>query len=329
MEKIFWNDREQRLRAFWRMLIQGELSLLLMLCFGIVLSVVLLLGNFLSAGIPDLSDLESQMMLSPASLLISGVGGFLALLLSTFVAGRFLDRRSFADFGFRFSRGWWLDFGFGLVLGALLMAGIFGVEYALGWVTVKATFATSLQNWPFPVALLIYGLLFLCVGIYEELWFRGYQLRNLAEGLNLSFLGSKNALLSAWLLSSLAFGVAHLGNPGATLFSAFNIALAGIFLGFGYVLTGELALPIGLHIAWNFFQGNVFGFPVSGTLSTTSFLVIEQGGPVLWTGGVFGPEGGILGIVAMVVGSLLTLLWVRYRHGDVKLHTRLSTYAVR
>jgi hypothetical protein len=101
--------------------------------------------------------------------------------------------------------------------------------------------------------------------------------------------------------------------------------LAGVFLGLAYVLTGELAIPIGLHITWNFFQGNVFGFPVSGgDFSQATFIAIEQGGPDVWTGGAFGPEAGLMGIVAMLVGSGLIVLWVRWRRGSVGLHLPLA-----
>ena len=84
-----------------------------------------------------------------------------------------------------------------------------------------------------------------------------------------------------------------------------------------------------MHIAWNFFQGNVFGFPVSGTTSVTSFITIQQGGPTLWTGGAFGPEGGLLGILAMLVGSLLIWGWVQSRYGRATLRRSLAEYAPR
>ena len=100
------------------------------------------------------------------------------------------------------------------------------------------------------------------MGISEETVFRGYQLKNAAEGLNYASLGPRGAILPAWVLSSVFFAVLHADNPNATPVSTLNIALAGLMLGFGYVLTGELAIPIGLHITWNFFQGAVYGFPV-------------------------------------------------------------------
>ncbi len=90
-------------------------------------------------------------------------------------------------------------------------------------------------------------------------------------------------------------------------------------------MTGKLAIPIGLHITWNFFQGNVFGFPVSGTLANvTTFIAIEQGGPDLWTGGASGPEAGLIGIIAMVLGVVLTVVWVYWRYGSVSLHLPLA-----
>jgi uncharacterized protein len=86
-------------------------------------------------------------------------------------------------------------------------------------------------------------------------------------------------------------------------------------LGVGYVLTGQLAIPIGVHISWNFFQGNVFGFPVSGLDGLgAKFLATETSGPELWTGGVFGPEAGLLLPFAIALGSLMTFSWVRFRH---------------
>jgi hypothetical protein len=102
--------------------------------------------------------------------------------------------------------------------------------------------------------------------------------------------------------------------------------VAGLFLGLGFILTGELAIPIGLHITWNFFQGYVFGFPVSGIGRTTSFIGINQGGPDLWTGGAFGPEAGLIGLLAMLLGSLLIGLWVRLLYGKVRLDTELAQY---
>ncbi len=327
METLFWNEREHRLRAFWRLLMYAELYIILTLIFGLGLAFLWVVVSVVASGGYDAARINAGITDSPFFLLASSVGSLLATLFCTAVAGRFLDRRPLDDFGFRFRRGWWLDFGAGLALGALLMSGIFAMEWALGWVSVTGFFQTT-QNWPFPIMVLVYGILFLCVGIYEELLFRGYFLRNLAEGLNLARLGPVVALLLAWIGSSLVFGAAHLSNPGATFFSTANIALAGIFLGMGYMLTGELAFPIGLHIAWNVFQGNVFGFPVSGTTSTTSLIAIEQGGPEIWTGGVFGPEAGILGIIAMVMGSLLTWLWVRYQTGQAHLQTRLAVYGL-
>jgi hypothetical protein len=127
------------------------------------------------------------------------------------------------------------------------------------------------------------------------------------------------------VLSSALFGYLHADNPNATLLSTANVLLAGMMLGFGYVLTGELAIPIGLHVTWNFFQGTVFGFPVSGlSFPGATFLRTDQSGPALWTGGPFGPEGGLLAPGAMAVGILLTALWVRLRRGRIAIYSPIA-----
>ena len=262
---------------------------------------------------------------SPALSVISAISILMGVLLSAWLAGRFLDRRPFADFGLHLNGGWWLDLFFGMALGALLMTSIFLVELGLGWTTVTGAFETIEPGMPFALGMLFPVAVFLCTGVSEEMLFRGYELRNAAEGLNHPTLGPRAAILAAWGLSSIFFGLHHLGNPNATPLSTFNIVLAGLLLGLGYVLTGELAIPIGLHITWNFFQGNVYGLPVSGhqPLGAT-FLSVEQGGPSLWTGGAFGPEAGLLEPVAVLAGCLLIALWVRLRRGKTAIHTRLA-----
>ena len=140
-------------------------------------------------------------------------------------------------------------------------------------------------------------------------------------------MGRKGAVLLAWLISSSLFGLLHVFNPNRSAVSTINLVLVGLILGLGYILTGSLAIPIGLHITWNFFQGNVFGFPVSGNdFSTATVIAIRQGGPELWTGGAFGPEAGLVGVAAMALGALLIVLWVRWRYGDVRLCTDLAVY---
>jgi membrane protease YdiL (CAAX protease family) len=246
------------------------------------------------------------------------------VLVSVWFAGRFFDRRPFSGFGLRLNGEWWIDFGFGLFLGALLMTGIFLAELAAGWIEVTGTFETSNGMSFFP-AILAPIALFLCVGFYEELLSRGYQLTTIAEGLNYPGLGPRGAVALAWVLSSFLFGLLHSTNPGATLASTINITFAGLLLGTGYVLTGRLGISIGLHITWNFFQGNVFGFPVSGigTIGAT-FVSVEQGGPILLTGGPFGPEAGLIGLATMPVGGFLIWLWVRARSGKATLRTSIA-----
>jgi hypothetical protein len=138
-------------------------------------------------------------------------------------------------------------------------------------------------------------------------------------------IGPRAAIIIATLLTSVVFGVAHAANPNAGAGSTLHIAFAGVMLATGYLLTGELAIPIAVHITWNFFQGNVFGFPVSGTaVRSATFVRIEQSGPDLWTGGAFGPEAGLLGLGAMILGVLLTILWVRWRYHQVALDLSLA-----
>jgi uncharacterized protein len=312
----------RRIRALWRLLGQFVVFVVATALFS---SLLALAWFFVRRGELTPGGPTGTAPNFPALLFIGSLGSVLGVFLSVWLAGRYLDRRPFADFGFHLSGGWWLDLLFGLALGALLMTFVFLIELGSGWVKITGAFETARPGTPFALAILLPAGLLVCVGVYEETLSRGYQLRNAAEGLNYPALGPCGAILLAWILSSIFFGALHVGNPNATFLSTANIALAGILLGLGYVLTGELAIPIGLHITWNFFQANVYGFPVSGLRPVGAmFLEITQGGPTSWTGGPFGPEAGLIGVAAMILGGLLMALWVRLRSGKVAIHTTLA-----
>ncbi len=311
IKNIFWNTEQARLRAAFRILIQ------------LTAFFILMKGLAALFGVPG--EITGNMSLW-IYLAVAAVRLF-RVLISVWLSGRFLDHRPFADFGLRITKKWWQDLGFGLGLGILLIGSVFLIELAAGWVTISDTLHTANSEGSFILKLIVFVILFVCVGFSEELNSRGYHLTNIAEGFNFKAIGPKYAIVIAVFLSSILFGIFHLGSPGANLISIFIIFLMAILLSIAYVLTGRLAIPIGVHIAWNLFQGNVFGFPVSGTTfaaETVTFFSIQQSGPDLWTGGAFGPEGGLLGLLVIIAGIFLMVGWVRFRYGGIKLYTPVA-----
>jgi membrane protease YdiL (CAAX protease family) len=140
-------------------------------------------------------------------------------------------------------------------------------------------------------------------GFMEELLFRGILFRWLEE-----FGGSWFALA----LTSALFGLGHIFNPNATALSAFAIALeAGVLLGGAYMLTRNLWMPIGLHAAWNFTQGEIFDVPVSG-LDSHGLVEAQLSGPQILSGGAFGLEASLIAmVIATAAGVALVVLAVR------------------
>lgn len=328
---IFWNRSERRLRALWRILLQS----IVMFFLSGIMSFAVILGMFFVPGgagtVLNRTDmyhaLLNYFMINPYASLIIMLASFLVIFVSIRLAARILDHRPFAAFGFHFNRQWWLDFLFGLGLGAVLMTIIFTIEWGIGWVIILP------ENEPIGTSLFILMLIglvkFILVGIQEELISRGYHLVNLAEGLNLPTIGRRTAAWLAFFLSSVVFGLLHLGNPHVSIASILNLCIAGVLLGLPYLLTGELALSIGVHITWNYFQGFIYGFPVSGIPTSNSLILIQQSGPSLMTGGAFGPEGGLVSVIVMALGIGLSILWVRATRGRLSLNERIGVYTTR
>jgi len=135
--------------------------------------------------------------------------------------------------------------------------------------------------------LLLTAVVFIVAAAAEETAFRGYPLQTLLRA---------HPFWIAALPSSLIFALVHLGNPNAaSAFTFINTLLAGIWLAVGYWRARNLWFPLGLHWAWNWVQGAVLGFPVSGitTLAAEPLLRAQDAGPVWLTGGAYGIEGGL------------------------------------
>jgi hypothetical protein len=192
---------------------------------------------------------------------------------------------------------------------------IFAVELAAGLITVEQLFLSRPGlgiDAGFPVAFVLTVLMFVAVGVGEEVFVRGYLLTNIAEGLNgLGPVGPRTAIGTAAALTSALFGVLHLANPNATFISAFNISVVGLFLAWTYIVTADLGIAIGVHITWNLSLSSVYGFPVSGLTTPATILDVSQTGDPLVTGGAFGPEAGLVVYLALAVAIGLTWWWVR------------------
>lgn len=120
------------------------------------------------------------------------------------------------------------------------------------------------------------------------------------------------------LISSAFFGAAHAFNPGATVTSSLAIALeAGVLLAAAYVLTGRLWFPMGLHAAWNFSEGSLYGLSVSGFTAKNALTHGNLQGPVILTGGSFGPEASIVAVI-LCLGVAIVLLWLAAKRGRIQ-----------
>ncbi|WP_254272964.1 CPBP family intramembrane glutamic endopeptidase [Haloarcula marina] len=248
------------------------------------------------------------------------LGGFVVVLaVGTLGSARFLDRRSLAGYGLGVDREWARQAAVGAAVATASNAFAFAAVLLAGWASV-AGFAETPGILPFLPALAITFCLVTVAATWEEVVFRGIILTNLVEGTD-GYLPRWVAVGLSLTLTVVVFAFLHGGKVTAVSQYGYYL-LAGVLLGGLYVLTGDLALSIGFHVAYNFTMSVVFGLGVSQ--QTPELLVLTVTGPTRWVG-----EEGLIHVVAVVLAGIALLAYVRWRDGRLAVAETIGTWCGR
>lgn len=205
----------------------------------------------------------------------------------------YFERRPFSDLGLTLKghvRGLW----YGLLVAMLLYLIGFGLSLAMGEVEV-----TGFQF--DPLNLLGTFVFCLLVALTEEIMMRGYILGRLLHTRMNKFL--------ALFVSALLFALLHIFNPNVAFLPMLNLVIAGMLIGASYLYTRNLCFPISLHLFWNWIQGPILGYQVSGNDLGTSLLTLHLPEENVLNGGAFGFEGSLICTVLMIIFTILIVWW--------------------
>ena len=219
---------------------------------------------------------------------------------SSFLAGTFLaawvllknwDHLPITDLGLSL-KGRAKDIFWGTFVALAIYTVGFGILYGLGEVEITAVHFSAYD-------FLLSWVLMLLVALAEEIAFRGFVLGHLlTAGVN---------RFVALFLSSALFSLMHIFNPNFSLIAFLNILLAGILIGSTYIYTRNLWFPIALHLFWNWLQGPILGFEVSGGRLGGTLLSLELPEENIINGGAFGFEGSVLCTALMIIAIAIIL----------------------
>jgi uncharacterized protein len=288
LRTAFWDDQRGRARIPW-------------------LIAIPLVGAFVATSADGI--VPGELPLPLAALLASGAPALVAILL-VISSQRWLGGRGLADYGLAVDRRWMVDLIAGLGFGLLAVSIPFLVAIGVGRAEVVAVFdAGDLALWP---GIVLYVVAMLCTGLWEELVLRGVFLCNAADGLR-RWLAPHRAVAGGLVLSAVVFALGHFGQTGASA-TMLTFILSGVVLGVVYLFSGNLALVIGAHAAFNITSNLLFARAgeASEGLSAIMRLEVDPDLPLL-------ASGGLLEFAAFALVGLFGLLWLRNSRGAVSM----------
>jgi len=286
---FFLNPQTKLLRSGWR---------------ALAFMFVLVLPQWLMTALFKPAKLESGAVFEVSLTMIFAYAVLVVwVVLISWLCLRFLDRLSLRSLGFALHRNWRRELGLGFAISAMMIAVIVALQAIVGGTRIApnpvwwrgggvdaAGLLLTCREILLALALLILA------GAFEELVYRGYLLQTLLRGL---------PPMLPILLLSICFGLGHLENPNRTFFSTANTVLAGVWLAVAYLKTRSLWFPTALHFGWNWTMGALAGLPISGlSIPQHPILVSVSGGPLWLTGGGYGPEGGAMATVVIILSTL-------------------------
>ena len=229
-------------------------------------------------------------------LVINSIVSLAVALIAGWLCGKYLEALPFEALGASLNRRWATHLLAGLAGGAVT----FAVGAGIGMLTGGLSFSTnsSANSESIISTLVVSFLIFAAAAAFEEALFRGYILQ--------TFMRSDLALFGV-LLTSTLFATVHNANPSASTLSWINTFIAGVWFAIAYLKTRDLWLPTGLHLAWNWTQGSIFGVEVSGLKEIVNAPLLREmdSGPAWLTGGDYGIEGGVVTTFALVVSTVV------------------------
>ncbi len=274
------------IRAGWRLLI----SLALFLGIAFVVQWILAHTPYIEKHFPR-NQSNGPVVMTPAlGMLLEGLNLFFLLFAVSIMM--LIEKRSFADYGLpakgMFGKRFWIGVPYGFVMLSLLLVAIAALHgFTLGSVDLSHEEALKFG--------VLYGIVFILVGLFEEFSFRGYLQATLGSGIG---------FWPAAILLSIAFGALHLGNTGEAIFGAAMAGAFGLVAAFSLARTGNLWFAIGLHAGWDWAETYFYGVPDSGLMARGHLFSATFHGANWLTGGTVGPEGSYLVLGVLLLGAL-------------------------
>lgn len=282
--KKWFKNAEGQVRSGWKIILALGLMTILT---GILSIPVLVIGS-------NVNTPTDLILENPVSGLFMVLAQLIAVILTVFI---FLkkEKKKWKDVGLTSLRSQGNNLLFGMALGAgsiilITVILIAAKQITLVPVDITGRLLTDIG---------LFFITFIMVALNEELFFRGYIISALKQTKSYPII---------YFFSSLIFGMEHLGNPNVHIVGIINVILIGALFAYMVIQTKTLWMSIGYHFTWNFIQGNIIGFNVSGTQAKAFFHVNSS--DTIWTGGSWGIEASIFTTVVILIGFFITQFYV-------------------
>ena len=277
VKAILWNDHE--LRAGWRLVIY----FVLFIGFAVLETLLAISLHFPMASRVDIT--ATGLLVQEAILMYAAFGAAAIL--------RLLERRPFGIYGLPGTAAFGARFWQGIVWGLAMITAMILLIRLLGGFSFGEVALGGRMLWGYAA---LWGIVFLCVGFFEEFGFRGYVQFTLASGVN---------FWPAATMLSAAFGALHLGNSGEDKVGALSVFVIGMFFCLTLRRTGNLWFAVGLHASFDWGETFLFSAPNSGIVAPGHLLNSSFHGPVWLTGGTVGPEGSAMAFAVVAVAAVI------------------------